>query len=213
MAGERPPILEAATFAGVVLDKYRHVCAFVNDAEEADVVLDPFVRQGLNFGDRLLYVVDPAKSAVPVNRLRHLGYDAGGLLERHQCEVRTWTETYLKGGDFDQQAMLITLDHLLLAPASSRIRMMCDMGWAIGRDDLAPHLIEFEARANFIHAQHEHIVICAYDASAFDGSFIIDILRTHPMVLIGGVLQENPFFVEPADLLEERGLPAEIRRG
>jgi hypothetical protein len=32
---------------------------------------------------------------------------------------------------------------------------------------------------------------------------IIDIMRTHPMVIVGGVLQENPFFVPPAEFLEE----------
>jgi hypothetical protein len=31
----------------------------------------------------------------------------------------------------------------------------------------------------------------------------MDILRTHPMVIIGGVLQENPFFVPPDAFLEE----------
>lgn len=31
----------------------------------------------------------------------------------------------------------------------------------------------------------------------------MDILRTHPMVIIGGVLQENPFFVAPAEFLRE----------
>ena len=194
------------TFAGGVLDRYRHVCAFVHSAQETDAVLDPFVRQGIDLGDRLLYIVDPAKSAEPANRLRHLGYDAGSLLERHRCEVHTWADTYLESGDFDPQAMLHLLDRLLLDPASARIRLMCDMGWAAGREDVADHLIEFEARANFLHARHEHIVICAYDVSGFDGGFVIDILRTHPLVLLGGMLQENPFFVPPRDLLEERGL-------
>ncbi len=31
----------------------------------------------------------------------------------------------------------------------------------------------------------------------------MDILRTHPMVVIGGVLQENPFFVPPDEFLRE----------
>ena len=31
----------------------------------------------------------------------------------------------------------------------------------------------------------------------------MDILRTHPMVIIGGVLQENPFFVPPNEFLKE----------
>lgn len=31
----------------------------------------------------------------------------------------------------------------------------------------------------------------------------MDIMRTHPMVIIGGVLQENPFFVPPDQFLLE----------
>jgi hypothetical protein len=33
----------------------------------------------------------------------------------------------------------------------------------------------------------------------------MDILRTHPMVIIGGMLQTNPFFVPPDDFLRELG--------
>ena len=31
----------------------------------------------------------------------------------------------------------------------------------------------------------------------------MDILRTHPMVIIGGILQENAFFVPPDEFLQE----------
>ena len=199
------PTPDTVTFAGGVLDRYRHVCAFVNGADEEDAVLDPFVRQGIDGGDRMLYLVDPTESAAPINRLRHLGYDAAELLEERRCEVRTWTETYLRGGKFDQSAMLELLDQMLLDPESPRIRMVANMGWAVERGDAVQDLIEFEAKANFIHAHHQHVVICSYDAAKFDGAFIIDILRTHPMVLIGGVLQENPFFVPPSEFLLERG--------
>ena len=32
---------------------------------------------------------------------------------------------------------------------------------------------------------------------------MIDTMRTHPLVIIGGILQENPFFVPPEQLLPE----------
>ena len=31
----------------------------------------------------------------------------------------------------------------------------------------------------------------------------MDIMRTHPMVIIGGVLQANPFWVSPDEFLRE----------
>ena len=31
----------------------------------------------------------------------------------------------------------------------------------------------------------------------------MDALRTHPVVIIGGILQENPFFIPPDQFLQE----------
>ena len=41
-----------------------------------------------------------------------------------------------------------------------------------------------------------------------------DVLRTHPMVIIGGILQENPFFVDPEELLGElrQRAPSRLKR-
>ena len=200
---DRPPAAPV-TFADGVLDRYRHVCVFTSNGRHDDDVLDAFVSQGLEAGDRLLYLVDPVESAAPVQRLRHLGYDAGELLAQHRCEIRTWTDTYLRTGRFELDDMLVQLEEMLPDRTLPRIRLVADMGWAASLTDDADDLIEFEARANFVHARHEHVVICSYDTQQFDGSFIIDVLRTHPIVLVGGVLQENPFFVPPAELLEER---------
>ena len=41
-------------------------------------------------------------------------------------------------------------------------------------------------------------MICTYDLRKFGASVVMDALRTHPVVIIGGLLQENPFFVSGA---------------
>jgi hypothetical protein len=51
--------------------------------------------------------------------------------------------------------------------------------------------------------KYEHAVICAYDLSKFGGSVVVDALRTHPVVIMGGLLLENPFFVPPDQFLLE----------
>lgn len=191
-------------FAGGVLDPYRHVCAFVNSSDEKHRILDPFVSEGLARGEKALYLIDPAERATLVHHLRRLGHDMPTLLERRQCEMRTWSETYLRGGHFNQDAMLDLLTEILVAHQSPRIRMVADMGWAAEQPNVSDLLIEFEARANFIHPNHAHVVICVYDTARFGGDMLMDILRTHPMALIGGMLQVNPFFVPAAEFLEER---------
>ena len=40
-----------------------------------------------------------------------------------------------------------------------------------------------------------------YNLSKLAAGLVIDVMRTHPMVVIGGVLQENPFYMPPEELL------------
>lgn len=195
--------LDPIAFAGGMLDRYRHVCAFVNGRDEEHRILDPFVTDGLTRGEKALYLIDAAERANLVRRLGRRGLDMSALLSQRQCDVRTWTETYLRGGRFDQEAMLNLLDELLISAPLPRIRMVANMGWATKQHAVNDLLLEFEARANFVHANHTHVVICVYDTAEFGADFVIDVLRTHPMALIGGVLQVNPFFVPPEEFLEE----------
>jgi hypothetical protein len=51
--------------------------------------------------------------------------------------------------------------------------------------------------------KYGNAVICAYDLTKFSASVMMDALRTHPVVIIGGLLHENPFFVHPGQLLAE----------
>ena len=51
--------------------------------------------------------------------------------------------------------------------------------------------------------RHDDAVICVYDLAKFGGETVIDIMRTHPLVVIGGSLHQNPFFVPPEEFLSE----------
>jgi hypothetical protein len=77
------------------------------------------------------------------------------------------------------------------------------MEWALEDRPGVNDLIEYETRLNHILPKYPDPVICAYDTAKFGGGIMIDIMRTHPMIIIGGVLQENPFFVPPDEFLGE----------
>jgi DcmR-like sensory protein len=79
------------------------------------------------------------------------------------------------------------------------------MEWALFDKPGLDHLsfVEFEPRVNYMLTKYDDPVICAYDPSKFSASMIIDMMRTHPVVIIGGLLEENPFFVPPDQFLLE----------
>ncbi|MGZ5139449.1 MAG: MEDS domain-containing protein, partial [Burkholderiales bacterium] len=81
------------------------------------------------------------------------------------------------------------------------------MEWALEEREGVSDLLEYEARCdawfNTVPQNERHPVICAYDLTKFSADVIIDVLRTHPMVIVGGVLQENPFYIPPHQFLQE----------
>ena len=77
------------------------------------------------------------------------------------------------------------------------------MEWANCHPSCIHDLIEFEARVNDVWCQHDDAVICVYDLAKFSGDTVMDVIRTHPMIIVGGILQQNPFFVPPQEFLQE----------
>lgn len=193
-------------FAGSQLNRTRHVCAFFNSEEEEYRVLLPFIKDGLDCGDKGIHVVSPHRVHRHLEHLASVGIDAAQAQRRGQLEIRTSTETYLQDGRFDQDRMLEAFEGM----ASSSVegpyplsRIVCQMEWASEDRSRVDDLIEFEARVNGVWCRHEHAVICVYDLAKFGGDTVIDIMRTHPMIIIGGILQQNPFFVPPREFLRE----------
>ena len=80
---------------------------------------------------------------------------------------------------------------------------MGHMEWALLDLPGVEDLVEYETRVNYVIPKYDHAVICTYDLTKFGASVVMDALRTHPAVIIGGLLQENPFFVPPDQLLLE----------
>lgn len=189
------------------LGQERHVCAFFSDDSEAYAVLLPFIREGFDCGHKALHVVSAGREAHHLEHLSSVGIDSAAALSSGQLDVRIASDVYLAGGRFDQARMLQFFEEMAAASAGTGFalnRIVCNMDWAVDDPTLQDDLVEFEARVNDVWARHDDIVICVYDVKKVSGSMVVDIMRTHPMVLIGDVLQENPFYVPPEQFLRER---------
>jgi hypothetical protein len=193
-------------FAGSELGDARHVCAFFRDPDEEYRVLLPFIKNGFECGDKAVHVVSPDRRRDHLQRLAAVGIDSTAAQASGQFELRSSIETYLQDGHFDQDRMLDAFEQMASGSAREGFpvsRIVCHMDWAIeGRSHIA-ELIEFEARVNDVWLRHEDTVICVYDLTKFGGDTVIAMMRTHPAVIMGGILLQNPFFVPPEQFLHE----------
>ncbi|QAY79058.1 MEDS domain-containing protein [Sphingosinicella sp. BN140058] len=182
----------------------RHACAFFNGEDEAYRTLLPFIAEGFTRGEKAVHIITPDQESRHLARLAEAGIDLPAARERGQLDVRRNDDVYLSGGRFDQDRMVAAFEAMAGGDGTFPIsRIVCNMDWA-GQSPHHEELIEFEARVNEIWRRHRDIVICVYDLKMLSGDMLIDILRTHPMVLIGDAVQQNPFFIEPGAFLRAR---------
>jgi hypothetical protein len=169
-------------------------------------VLQSFITAGFDKGDKAFHLVDPARREDHLRRLADAGIDVEEATASGQLEVHPWEDGPLHGERFDQDTWLAGFEEVLQSgPASgyTQTRFLAQMEWALVDMPGIEDMMEFETRVNYVVPKYDNSVICSYDLSRFGASTVMYALRTHPVVIIGGLLQENPFYVDPEELLLE----------
>lgn len=199
---------EPIRFAGTTLGDYGHICALFHSPDEEYRALLPFIKEGLECGEKAVHMIDPQLREQHLQRLGSVGIDAAAAEQSGQLELRNWQDIYLRDGHFDQSKALA----LLKGVFDSAKQQGFPLTRLITRVELAPEdrtgvndLVEFETRVNYFMPRryYRDPVICVYDLAKLGADIVIDIMRTHPVIILGGILQENPFFVPPDEFLRE----------
>ena len=210
-----PETTKPVRLAGSVLGSSCHVCAFFHSKEEEYRVLMPFIKDGFECGDRAFDVVDPKHRSNHLQRLQNEGINVPDAEASGQLEVRRWQEAYIKDNHFDKYRMIETIKEAL-NPAKKTpgkvTRLVANMEWALEDLPGVNDIVEYETRLNHVLPKYHDPVICTYDLSRFSANVVMDIMRTHPMVIVGGILQENPFFVPPDEMLKELNERADAKK-
>jgi CBS domain containing-hemolysin-like protein len=102
--------------------------------------------------------------------------------------------------------MMTTLEEVCKAANDAgypRIRIMGNMDWVFADVPGAKDILAYEAEVNEVLSKNRQPAVCVYDIAKLSGSMMMDLLRTHPLTLINGVVQENPFYTPASEMLAE----------
>src|SRR5437016_13292599 len=173
-------------FAGARLGRYRHVCACFNTRDEEYRVFLPFITEGLSHGEKAFHIVDPTLRRDHVERLAAAGVDVAVVEKSGQLELRTWQEAYLRGGHFDQTAMLALIEEVLTEGKRRGFpltRLVAHMEWALEDRPGVDDLVEYETRLNYILPQYADPVLSIYDLPTLGAGAVMAIRRTPPIAV------------------------------
>jgi hypothetical protein len=186
----------------VSLQPGSHVCAFYRGATARDGLLTAYFGTGLTAGDKCICIVDSADTASRLELLPSGTGDAG--LPGHQLDVHLPESTYLAGGRFTTSEMLtFWTENLVKAEIEgySFCRLAGEMTWALRDMPGVENLVGYESELNRVTSGSSAIVLCLYDLDLFSGEVVVNIVKTHPQVLVQGILVENPYYMGPDEFL------------
>lgn len=179
-----------------------HICAFYRGREERDRLLVPYLQQGLRDGDVCICITGRADH----RRLERSLRDGCDEVEPDLLRMSDAEDTYLAGGSFSADRMLTFWGDLGRETFEEQrrpfARTASDMSWAenVISGPLIDDFMGYEAQATRYCRAYPQVALCLYDLDKFRGDVIIPVLKVHPKVFFGGMLLENPYYVDPDDV-------------
>ena len=192
-----------------------HLCCLYETEEEHQAVLTSFLRQGLERGEKVIYIVDARTAETVLGYLRDDGLAPEPHLVSGQLTILTSDDTYLREGAFDPDGMIAHLrsgTEQALAEGYPALRVAGEMTWVLRGLPGSERLIEYESKLNEFFPGSRCMGLCQYDRRRFDPAVLLDVLRTHPLAIVGTEVYGNFYYMPPGERLAH-DLPAvELRR-
>jgi hypothetical protein len=181
-----------------------HICAFYRGPAGRDDVVMPFLADGIRGGQKCICVLEslaPADVLVRLDRQVALG----DSVETGQLELATPADAYLLSGTFSTDDMLSYWQQAAAAAQGAKgsgvLRATGEMPSVLNHPDGRKEFFRYEARLTGVVASLPAVIFCLYDLQRFGAEVLMDTLRTHPMVVVDGVVHDNPYYVDPGEFL------------
>jgi hypothetical protein len=182
-----------------------HLCGFYYGECERDALLLPYLQAGIRAGDKCVAVLD---SVSPQQVLANLGATAE-VVDSGQVELYTAEQTYLSGGSFDADTMIAFWEERAERSRAdvrfTAARVVGEMSWLERRPTTRDALVGYETWANSFAARYPQVIVCLYDLQRLGGGILLDLVCTHPKLLVAGLVLENPHYLSGEEFAQRRG--------
>ena len=189
-----------------------HICLIYENTVEQLATVVTFIIDGLARGERCVYIVDESGMEEVVQALAAAGVDVARERRRGALRFTTPRDTYVRGGEFVPQAMIDFIRQAeaeALADGFSGLRVAGEPIWSFGPEPGCDRLIEYEALLNHLPTNIKSVILCQYQQSRFGVPCIHDILRTHPVAILGDQVCPNSYYESPEMVLNgDQGVTA-----
>ncbi|MFP4475622.1 MAG: MEDS domain-containing protein [Desulfatibacillaceae bacterium] len=178
-----------------------HIAGLYETPKDRDEILMGYLHRGDLEGD-LQFYCPCERSAAEFRRgyLERYPGRAASLDDPERFRIESARDLYCPDGAFSPWDMEDGLNEFYRQSRENgapNIRATAEMAWALEAIPGVEHLMAYESRLNYFIPDKPWISICLYNVSRFSGATIMNVLRTHPYTISGGMVMENPYYQDP----------------
>ena len=182
------------------LGPHDHLCCIYESQQEHFAVAISFIRIGLDRGEKCVYVADDGTLGDIREALQAEGIDVDRAVASNSLVSTTKEQAYLKRGSFDLDWMFCfwkKATELAMSEGFSALRAIDETEWVLRGTLGLERWMEYESRLTLSLSQSNCVALCQYNRRLFPPELILDVIRTHPIVVYGNTVCRNLYHVPP----------------
>ena len=178
-----------------------HVCTLFSSPHEQLAAATDYIKQGLERGERCLYVCGEQTPQEFRAALHRAGIDVDIEEGRGALILLTKETGHLKGGSFSASRMISMLSAAVKDALGEGFAGLCaagDMTWLLDEAPGSDEIAEYEALLNHFYKTNRALGLCQYNRRRLPAAILDHGIATHPTIRIAGpILLTNPFYELP----------------
>ena len=191
-----------------------HFALIYESREEQFAAAIPFIRQGLERGERCLYITYENSRDEVVRAMQAYDIDVDAALDSGQLSIHDEEETYLRNETFDADGTIEFLDAAIREAGEEyeALRVTGEMSSVLEEDPECEELIKCEAKANYLFEDVDGLALCQYNRNRFPSDVIRDVISTHPLLIHNERVSHNVHYTPPEEFFGPEKSDREVDR-
>ncbi len=191
-----------------------HICCIYKTDAEHQAIVTSFIRQGLKRGEKVIYAYYRRTPETITAYFKTSGFNVSPYITHKQFILCHSDTIFHQDGYFDPETVIQRLQtetEKALTQGYAALRFTSEMSWVLRGLPHLKQLVEFEAKVNERLIGHRCLIFCQYDHRRFTSDFLLDMLHTHPTVVVDKEMYENCYYMPPEELLAPYAESAQLR--
>ncbi|HKP02687.1 MAG TPA: MEDS domain-containing protein [Chthoniobacterales bacterium] len=197
------------------LGPHDHFCSIYESPEEHYAVAIPFMQMGLERGEKCIYIAGDGTTDHVRQRMESEGIDVERATESNALVVAGKEQAYLKHGSFDPDWMFNFWKEATdsaMSEGFSALRVTGETEWVVRGGQGLERWMEYESKLTHALLENNCSALCQYNRRHFPPDVILDVIRTHPVVVYRGTVCRNFFYVPADEFLGTNETEREVER-